>query len=209
MTVTLQNKTDLELVVMWQDSENTHHRTRTAIEALLYKKYTPLCKNMSFKYQSVSTFEDNMQDCYLFMLEALAKVEVKKIHNPIIYSFGVSFKYQIVSLLNASVSNKKKAHNKNTEDILPDAEGNTIIFDQIRVEDNTEEIIFADTYKGFLGSLSTYEQKIMKLLKLGMKRMDIATEMKAKSTANIIYYTNRLQDKYVRYMNSNGYSIEV
>jgi len=209
MTVTLQNKTDLELVEMWQDNDNTHHRTRTAIEATLYEKYEPLCKHMSFKYQSVSTFEDNMQDCYLYMLEALAKVESKKIHNPITYSFGVSFKYQIVSFLNASASNKKKTYNKNTEDILPDIEGNTTIFNQVKVEDHTKEIIFADTYKDFLGTLSEYEQKIMALLHLGMKRMDIAKEMKAKSTANITYYTNGLQDKYVMYMNSNGYSIEV
>lgn len=204
-----KNYSDIEVIEKWNG--NIHTRTRADIEAYLYKKYQPLCVSMSRKYQSLSSIEDNMQECYLIMLKALEWIKTDKITNQGHYSFGITFKNFLSSYFTKdayeSFAVKIEKENSSLDYIYADSiENNIDMYNTIKTESFEEETICSSTVTKFKHTLKDAELYIWNKLEEGKKQKDIAKEL-GKSSIN--FHVQKLKAKYIQFMNNNGYAIQV
>jgi len=204
---TFNHLTDLEVIEKWSDTINQHYRTRASIEAYLYKKYYPLCNVISRRYQSQASYEDNMQECYLIMLKALEYVNPQKTHNQAQYSFGVTFKQHLTSYFNTnSYESFNKQIEKNIVSIYQkDHNDNEVLIDG-KVESHEEETVFALIVKDFKATLKESEMIIWNLLEEGKTYKEIA---KLVNRIQVVHIIHRIKDNYKKFMNNNGYNLEL
>lgn len=207
-----KNYSDLEVIEKW--NSNIHTRTRADIEAYLYKKYQPLCVSMSRKYKSLSSIEDNMQECYLIMLKALEWIKTDKITNQNQYSFGSTFKSFLSSYFNCSayesfavLAKKESVSLDYPMDLfsINRSDNRGTIF-ALLTESFEEETICHSTVTKFKHTLKDAELYIWNKLEEGKKQKDIAKEL-GKSSIN--FHVQKLKAKYIQFMNNNGYAIQV
>ena len=191
-------KSDLDLIKEWQDI-NTLPKIKTQLESDLYRKYTPLCKSISRRYQHTAPFEDNMQECYLIMIKALKYVDEDKINNVEGYSFGITFKQYLRSYFNVQnyESEEKIIRDKNLslEEDIPNFEGVTL-----RNNTYESEIIFDIALKQFRETLDEEESFIFNSLEKGEEKQTL-------NLKSIYYKINKIKNKYINFMNINGYAI--
>jgi len=198
-TTNYSKKSDSEIVEIYKN--NSHWRTKQEIETYFYKKYTPLCKKYSNRYRDISTFEDNMQECYFIMLKALDGPSIEKME-----SFGVSFSNYLWGYFGNVI--KKQDTNKNTEEYItnPIEEDRTM---PIIVNSQEDEIIFNSDVKGFYKQLSDTEKELVNLLQTNMKKKDIAKKLGFATIHNLYFWTNKIQHKYLQHMNECGYELSI
>ena len=203
-------KSDVEVLDVYYN--NAHWRTKQEIEAHLYKKYEPLCKAMSYKYRAMSTFEDNMQDCFLIMLKTLDGNQAQKISSHI-DSFGGIFKGYLRGYFKSNYSQfMKDVHeragtiNEYTHSHL---EKLPIAFIQKNWGIQSQETTIIDYLhrQDFEETLEEKEKRLFQMLADGMKKKDIVKELGEKHTANLTYWINKIQKKYIAYTTSIGYEI--
>lgn len=214
------SKTDVEVIDIYKN--NCHWRTKQDIEAYFYQKYTPLCKKYSFKYKYLSTFEDNMQDCYFQMIQALEYVDTNKITDLEKYSFGVTFVSYLSSHFIAEIKKYKNSGEEMTKElptiniqptpgIASDyvTEGEKFLNSSLCNKTQENDIIF-NMYKAeFEGTLPEKELRLFQMLADGMKKKDIVKELGEKHTANLTFWINKIQKRYVEFNNSIGYEITI
>lgn len=204
----MKNKTDYELVTIWNDNSNTHWRTRQQIESIFYKKYTPLFKSQCSQIKGV-TFEDAMQDCYLLMLPALEYAGKKLGEND---SFGGILKTRIKPTLRAHFYREETKFNFNctsTDNNFLKNESESYEFN-VDIKDEyilDEEIIFEEAKQKFIDSLTKEEETLYYLLEQKVDRHEVMKKLKVKCSSNVSYKIAKLRKKYKFSMNEFGYSI--
>ena len=195
--------TETEIIEKWGD--NPHWRTRRDIEEFMYKKYIPVCKKYSSIYKG--EFEDNMQECYLIMLNSLeyAYKIIGKWD-----SFGGVFKSRIKVYLQKKINIKDTAF---FNEIIPVAfteeslyNSNVENFSDNKI-DFDEDLIFNDIIDEFFKTLTDKEQQIYIRLSEKQSKKDIAKQMNISSSVNVVYWMNRMKLKYVSFMRENGYNL--
>ena len=203
-TNTYSNKTDLEVIEIYKN--NSHWRTKQDIETYFYKKYSPLCKTISYKYRYISSMEDNMQDCYFLMLDALDWVDTNKITDTVNFSFGYVFK----KYLTPHFIQQQKVNSRVEEHIKIES------LDPLEQEDNFRQhvlatvpsfesnLIFKITYDRFKKQLDPKNLAIINLLEQNERVKDIAEKL---SLSNATIYKNKIQQMYIQFMNKSGYEI--
>jgi thiol-disulfide isomerase/thioredoxin len=205
------SKTDLEVIEIYKN--NSHWRTKREIETYFYQKYIPLCKKYSYKYRYIQPMEDNMQDCYFQMVQALDYVDINKVTNPEMYSFGITFRGYLSSHFIAEIKKYKEEfeiHVEYTEfyEVHTKHMGkNKDLKYRGSVQENS--VIFKIYKQKFEETLSEKEKRLFKMLADGMKKKDIVKELGKKHTANLTFWVNKIQKKYVEFNNSIGYEIAI
>lgn len=190
-------KTDYEIITeIYIDG---HISQKQDVEQYFYNKYLPLIKKYSKRYEhnGFGSYEDNMQECYLIMVNALQNA-TKKLKEDV--SFGSIFQGYIRGYFKVNNSNKS---NYNSTNYIEEEFAKTVI----PTTCHAEQIISQITYNGFEKELTDYEYTLIELLKAGMKKQTIAKKLGEKNQANLTYHIKRIKNKYIQYMNENGYSI--
>lgn len=195
-------KSDVEVIKIYKN--NSHWRTKQEIEAHLYQKYSPLCKKYSYKYRYLSTMEDNMQDCYLQMVQALDFIDVNKITDAEKYSFGITFGGYLSSHFISQLKQKKD----DTIEYDSQQEQN---FAKVMATSKSpeEQVIFNIFKKEFENTLPEKEKILFQMLTDGMQKKVIAKELGEKHTANLTFWVNKIQKKYIAYTQLIGYELTV
>jgi hypothetical protein len=200
-------KTDVEVIEIYKN--NSHWRTKQDIETHLYKKYTPLCKKYSSKYSYLQPMEDNMQDCYFQMIQALDYVDLNKVNDLERYSFGSTFSNYLSSHFIAEYRKYIKGKDSITEEYVTQQEEGLNKIEQGQTESPEGSIIFNMYRDKFEETLPEKEKRLFQLLADGMKKSDIVVELGEKRMANLSYWIVKLQKRYVEFNNSIGYEFTV
>jgi RNA polymerase sigma factor (sigma-70 family) len=209
MTSTFTNLTDLEIIEKWNG--NIHSRTRANIEAYFYKKYQPLCRVISHRYKSVSTYEDNMQECYLIMLKALEYINPNKVTNQAAFSFGSIFKQYLTAYFNCNCYESFNSKCEKEEvsiyyDKMEQNESEESFIIDLQTESFEETTIFSDIVNAFKKTLKDTEIRLWNLLEEGKTQKEIASLI---NKTSISYNVQKLKNRYIDFMNKNGYAIEI
>ena len=197
-------KTDEEVIDIYRN--NAHYRTKQEIETYFYKKYSPLFKTLSRKFYYAESVEDNMQECYLKMIEILEDSSYTVGED----TLGLMLRKKINSHLQYQ---GKKAQEYMVEEYieLDEEDEDAIITKQSKIhsEEFVSELIFNITLKDFRKQLSTYENKLMDLLPSSMEKKEIAKELGYKHTANLAPIRKSLKERYITFMNEAGYELAI
>lgn len=195
-------KSELELIEMHKS--DSHWKIKQQIETYLYKKYNPLCRSFSQKFASISSFEDNMQECYMILLDAIDYVNPTKVYSSN-FSFGVIYKLYLSSYFhNQTYYESYKAKCKKDEISLYYNSEDCEEMIEIKVPSHENNTIFNSIFKEFKDTLKDIEITIWDLLEEGKTQRDIAKEF---NKSSIQYKVSQLKSKYIHFMNTHGYEI--
>lgn len=174
------------------------------VEQYFYNKYTPLIKKYSKRYENngFGSFEDNMQECYLIMIDALHNAIDKLKEND---SFGYIFQGYIRGYFR--LKNTNQAHYDYVGDMTEEEQLHCRAWQGRGVSTPDEAYIHKIIYKDFEKYITDYEYILIELLKTGMKKQTIAQKLGEKNQSNLTYHIKRIKNKYIQYMNDNGYSM--
>jgi hypothetical protein len=206
-TNSFSHKTDLEIIEMYND--NCYWKTKQDIETYFYKKCTPLIKKYSYKYKFLSTVEDNMQESYFLLIQALEWVDTVKITNQDNFSFPLVFKGYLSSHFVKEF--KKYSNNANTftEEYVVSAEVDSPKVEQAFILPQEDSIIFNMYKKQFEETLPEKEKRLFQMLVDGMKKKDIVKELGEKHTANLSYTTKKIACSLTIFFRQIGYELNI
>ena len=203
------NKSDVEVIEIYKN--NSHWRTKQEIETHFYQKYSPLCKKYSYKYNYLSTMEDNMQECYFQLINALEYVDINKITNIESYSFGITLRGYVSSYFISQMSQYRDVYSIEDETTSyttgVGSRDNKVNHIRSKEREYENNLIFNLYKEEFEETLPEKEKRLFQMLADGMKKKDIVKELGEKHTANLTYWINKIQKKYIAYTTSIGYEI--
>lgn len=205
-TNNFSHKTDLEIIEMYND--NCHWKTKQEIETYFYKKCTPLLGKYSRKYSYLSSVEDNMQDCYFLLIQALEWVDSTKVKDVSKFSFIAIMEGYLISHFVAVIRNKYTV-GRSTEEYVVTPTENDFTVEQAFVLPEENSIIFNMYKQQFENTLPEKEKRLFQLLADGMKKKDIAKELGEKHTANLTYTTKKIACSLTIFFRQIGYELTV
>jgi len=205
------NKTDAEVIEVYKN--NSHWRTKQEIETYFYQKYMPLCKKYSYKFKYLSSFEDNIQECYFMLINALEYIKMDKIKKPEIYSFGITFRGYLTSYFISQMKQYREVYS--VEESEEKAGYTTGVGSRNHKDNNAayrnkeyENNLIFNLYKEeFEETLPEKEKRLFQMLADGMRKKDIVKELGEKHTANLTFWTSKLAKKYTEFNNTIGYEL--
>lgn len=185
---------------------NGHISQKQDVEQYFYNKYMPLIKKYSKRYENngFGSFEDNVQECYLIMIDALHNAIDKLKEND---SFGYIFQGYIRGYFKLNATNQAHYEYDSYATEVEEDKSYSILEGKTTIPSYEEDVIGEITYNGFENELTDYEYTLIELLKTGMKKQTIAQKLGENNQANLTYHIKRIKKKYINYMNENGYSM--
>jgi hypothetical protein len=196
-----KSKSDYDVIQIYA---NGHISQKQDVEQYFYNKYMPLIKKYSKRYENngFGSFEDNMQECYLIMIDALNNAISKLREND---SFGNMFGGYIRAYFR--LKNTNQSYYDYVGDMPEEGQLHCRVWQGRGVSTPDEAYIHKIIYNGFEKALTDYEYTLIELLKAGMKKQTIAKKLGEKNQANLTYHIKRIKKKYINYMNQNGYDM--
>jgi hypothetical protein len=188
------NKTELEVIEIYKN--NAHWRTKQEIEAYFYQKYTPYIKGICTRYRNMATIEDNMQDCYFLLVNALEYVDENKVSNKNNFSFQFILNRYITAHFIGQAKSSKKQITEHMEEYITRQDQEYYKPEQSYTESHESEIINKVYKEQFEKTLSNEERVIFNMMYDRQKLDDIAKAVNKKCKQNLKYYRDNIQRKF-------------
>jgi len=178
----------------------------------LWLKYMPLIKRYAQRYSHLDSYEDRIQESYFILLKTLDYCDVNKMDSKFNFGFFYKMKLAVYFRTEAYESYQKMIEKDMMScNMQVEWEGELCELQDILEDEKncfSDRIEFELVYDEFKKTLNNREKKILALLEIKGEKKEIAKKMKM-SQPNMSYYTNKIKNNFVYYMNQNGYDIAI